>query len=168
MKRPGREDGRPAVSFRIRPARPRDKGAVYDVHTSSIRGLCLGYYPQSDIESWVGLLSPELYEDIIGRKEIIVAQDGGVIVGFGQMDPKLPLLKALYVTPARVRHRVGTRIAGRLEKTARDSGHRVLYLRSTLNAVPFYEYLGYVGDAEEELTLPNGVILGCIGMSKEI
>jgi putative acetyltransferase len=168
MKRQGHEDEKPAVSLRIRTARLTDKRAVYDIHTSSIRGLCLDYYSQSDIESWAGLLSPELYEDIIGRKEIIVAEDGGMIVGFGQMDPQLPLLKALYVTPSRVRHGVGTRIARHLEKTARESGHRALYLRATLNAVPFYEYLGYVSEAEEELALLNGVILACIGMSKEI
>jgi putative acetyltransferase len=55
-----------------------------------------------------------------------------------------------------------------MDAAARASGCTELQLNATLNAVPFYERLGYVSSGRSSNRLPSGVELPCVAMSKSL
>ena len=69
------------------------------------------------------------------------------------------------IQPSRAR---GIRGTVELEQRARASGCRRLWLMSTLNAVPFYQALGFerLRDAMHEL--PEGARLPCVEMNRPL
>ena len=152
----------------IRPARHADCRAIWELHSSAIRQVCGRVYPAEQIEAWAGLLAPDRYQRVIDELVVVVAEDDLGVVGFGQLDPARCLIQAVYVLPDRLRSGLGRALLGELERRARASGCRELWLMSTLNAVPFYEAMGFgrVGDAMHEL--PEGTRLPCVEMSRPL
>jgi putative acetyltransferase len=72
------------------------------------------------------------------------------------------------VHPRVVRHGVGTRLLRTLEELARAVGLSVLYFKSTLNAVPFYQRAGFRVEATATHRIAPEVELACVAMRKEL
>jgi putative acetyltransferase len=150
----------------IRRARQGDKESVWRVHGRAIRESCAVCYPPEVIEIWAGRLRPEKYAEAIDRYEFFVAEEGGVVVGFGELGPEAGAIQGLYVSPAG--RGIGRKLLNKLEETARAHGLKSLRLTSSLNAVAFYERAGF--EAVERLTetIGPGVERGSVRMFKEL
>lgn len=150
----------------IRRARQEDKEAVWRVHGRAIREACAGHYPPEVIDIWAGRLRPEKYAEAIDRYDFFVAEEGGAVVGFGELGREAGEIQGLYVSPAG--RGVGRLLLSKLEETARAYGLKSLRLTSSLNAVRFYERAGF--EAVEELTetIGPGVERGSVRMFKEL
>jgi GrpB-like predicted nucleotidyltransferase (UPF0157 family) len=77
-------------------------------------------------------------------------------------------LTALFVDPAHARCGAGRLLLSTAEHHARASGLPVLTLQSTLTSRPFYERHGYTAAAPESYTLPDGVTIPCVRMTKAL
>jgi len=152
----------------IRRARQEDREAIWRVHGGAIRGTCAGHYPPEVIEIWAGRLRPEKYAGAIDKYEFFVAEEGGVVVGFGELGPEAGAIQGLYVSPEVKGRGVGWKLLCTLEERARAYGLKSLRLTSSLNAVPFYERAGF--RAVEELTeiIGPGVERASVRMFKEL
>jgi putative acetyltransferase len=152
----------------IRRARQEDREAIWRVHGSAIRGTCAGHYPPEVIEIWAGRLRPEKYAEAIDRYDFFVAEEGGRVVGFGELGREAAAIQGLYVSPDVKGRGVGWRLLCTLEERARAYGLKSLSLTSSLNAVPFYERAGF--KAVEELTeaIGPGVERASVRMFKEL
>ncbi len=152
----------------IRRATQEDKEAICHVHGRAIRGTCAGHYSREVVETWAGRLRPEKYAEAIDRYEFFVAEEGGVVVGFGELGQEAGAIQGLYVSPEVKGRGVGWRLLCTLEERARAYGLRSLRLTSSLNAVPFYERAGF--EAVEELTeaIGPGVERASVRMFKEL
>jgi N-acetylglutamate synthase-like GNAT family acetyltransferase len=152
----------------IRRARQEDKEAIWRVHGSAIRETCASHYPREVIEIWAGRLRPEKYAEAIDRYEFFVAEEDGVVVGYGELGPEAGEIQGLYVSPGVKGRGVGWKLLCTLEETARACGLKSLRLTSSLNAVPFYERAGF--EAVEELTetIGPGVERASVRMFKEL
>lgn len=150
----------------IRRARQEDKEAIWRVHGEAIRETCAGHYPPEVIEIWAGRLRSEKYAEAIDKYEFFVAEEDGVIVGYGELGQEAGEIQGLYVSPAG--RGVGRKLLSKLEETARAHGLKSLSLTSSLNAVRFYERAGF--EAVEELTetIGPGVERGSVRMFKEL
>lgn len=126
----------------IREARPEDAQSVRDVHAASIRALGRFHYDEQQIDSWSDLDDVE-YPITEEDTYVVVAEEDGIIVGFGEMDLDGGQLRAIYVSPAESRRGVGTALLRELEAVAQANGLDELHLSASLNAVPFYEHHGY-------------------------
>ena len=71
-----------------------------------------------------------------------MADDDGVIVGFGVLDQESAVVEAVYVITGAGRRGIGLEVLRKLEDRARALGLTVLRLNASLNAVPFYEKAG--------------------------
>ncbi|MGE5278833.1 MAG: GNAT family N-acetyltransferase [Acidobacteriota bacterium] len=138
------------------------------MHVRAIREVCSRSYSAEQIAAWAGLLSPDSYIEVIRERFFVVAEDSSGIVGFGQLDQAAGEVDAVYVLPGRQGEGVGGALLRSLEDAARSVGLERLHLSATLNAVPFYESAGYVGQGAVCHCLPTGVEIECLRMSKKL
>ncbi len=156
------------MTIRIRRAKDADRRGIWTVHVRAIREVCSRSYSADRIASWAGLLTPDSYAAVVSERFLVVAEDAGAIVGFGQLDEPSGEVEAVYVLPDRQGEGIGRALLRSLEDAARAAGSKRLTLSATLNAVPFYESEGFAGESPVVHRLPTGVELPCLRMSKDL
>ena len=152
----------------IRKARQEDKEAIWRVHGGAIRGTCASHYSREVIEIWAGRLRPEKYAEAIDKYDFFVAEEDGVVVGFGELGWEAGAIQGLYVSPDVAGRGVGRKLLRTLEERARAYGLKSLRLTSSLNAVPFYERAGFKTVEELTETIGRGVERASVRMFKEL
>src|SRR4051812_9903261 len=80
-------DARNTDDLVMRPARPGDGAAVFDITWQSVRGLATGHYSAEQIAGWMGERTPAFYEELIANGNMTVAEREGRIVGFVDSEP---------------------------------------------------------------------------------
>lgn len=76
-----------ARTLSIRCAGDADRQDIWTVHVRAIREVCSRSYSAEQIAAWAGLLSPDNYATAVQERVFLVAEDRGVVVGFGQLNP---------------------------------------------------------------------------------
>ena len=152
----------------IRRAGQEDCQFIGSVHAAAVRGIRTALYTPEEIQAWAVPKKPESYEESIHSKEFFVAEEGGVIVGFGVLNQASAEVEAVYVSPEAGRRGIGLAVLRKLEERAGALGLRVLRLNASLNAVPFYERAGYVAQEGSKYRLSTGVEIACVPMVKSI
>jgi N-acetylglutamate synthase-like GNAT family acetyltransferase len=152
----------------IRRATQEDREAVWRVHGGAIRETCASHYSPEVIEIWAGRLRPEKYAEAIDRYEFFVAEEDGVVVGFGELGQEAGAIQGLYVSPSVKGRGVGRELLRTLEERARAYGLKSLRLTSSLNAVAFYERAGFRAVEELTETIGPGVERASVRMFKEL
>lgn len=156
------------MAVSLRPAGDGDRPGICTVHVRAIRKTCSRSYPPEEIDDWAGLLSPDSYTAVLQTRVMIVATDGDMVVGFGQLNPDTGEVDAIYVLPERQGEGIGRMLLNELEEQARARGIATLELSATLNATEFYRRAGYAQRHASVHRLPTGVTLQCIRMSKQV
>lgn len=152
--------------LRLRPATEGDRRALWRLHSRSVAALCQGAYSPREVKTWVELLRPDGYLRPEQPRTVLVAEHEGGLVGFGQLDPLLGELEALYVAPEEAGHGVGSRLLSSLEALAWGAGAAGLNLDASLNAEPFYRARGYARLYPARRVLTPEVQLACVRMRK--
>jgi len=152
----------------IRRARIFDAQPICDLHCASIVAGCRGHYSIVELVQWAASLRPSAYVRLMTCAEVQVFEEGGDLLGFAVSSPDLGLMNAIYVRPESQRRGVGRELVGAMEEVARGRGARELRLDATLNAVPFYEALGYTSRGPSVNRLPSGAELPCVAMGKAL
>jgi putative acetyltransferase len=130
----------------VRTARPADAGAVLDVKRAAIEELAARAYTPVELEAWApDDDAVEEYRSAMSAEQfqVLVAEDDGLIAGYGVLNAAESRVEALFVRPFWTRSGIATRLLRQLEMSAAFDGCTVLSVISSLNAVPFYESLGY-------------------------
>jgi GNAT superfamily N-acetyltransferase len=126
----------------IRAARKDDSGRIHDLHSRSVRELWPGHYTAAQIEGWIAGRTPEGYLPAVLLGEIFVAERGSRLVGFGHA--RRGSVEAIFVEPEAAGTGVGRALVQRAVLEARRGHAGPIRLTATLNAVGFYERLGFV------------------------
>ena len=161
-----------AADVVVRRALPDDAEAVCAVHKASVRGLCAGRYSPEQIEAWIGDRRPERYRHAVteGGEAMVVAErrggGGAGIVGFASLQGAEVV--AVYVSPAAAGRGTGAALLRAIEREARARGVDRLHLSASLNAVPFYEAMGYRRVHATTFFLPGRIELEAVGMEKAL
>jgi len=178
------------MSRLLRPAVPEDAANVGALMRLSASSLSPGYYDakQTDLAAQF-LTTPDL--DLIHDGTLFVVELDGQLVGCGGWSRRKKLftgspgqedlsaeyldpandaakIRAYFIHPGFAKQGVGRQIYEACEDAARSYGFTALELMGTLPGVPFYERLGFQRLEEVNIDLPNGDILPCIRMRKEI
>ncbi len=152
----------------IRLAKIADTEKIAATHIASIKGLCSTCYTPQSIAKWVTVLSPDIYENAIRDKVMIVAEEKGEIFGLGILDLENTEIGAIYIRPKAKGTGCGRQLLLELESIALENNVDQLTLFSTINALGFYQHHGYVSANKTFHELPNGVRLECICMHKTL
>lgn len=149
------------VRLSIRMASACDVPAMARVHVAAVRALCRTHYRAHELSRWISQ-GPGLYSGLMRSATVMVAEQGGAIVGFAAASLANGYVRAVYVAPGAAGSGVGGRLLARLERAARVFGVRRLKVDATLNAAGFYERAGYRKVGRRT----TGLGLGCIRMVK--
>jgi putative acetyltransferase len=154
--------------FRIRRATDQDGAGIYAAHAAAVRVTCRSHYGPEDVESWANRLRPWAYRDDLERRDVVVAEDGERVLGFGVLDAEGAQIRAVYVHPEAGRRGVGGAILQVLERLARLRGLTEARLDSSLNAVAFYAANGWRQGGDTIHTFPGGRDIPCVVMTKTL
>lgn len=127
--------------MRLRPARPGDGQAVFDVTRLSVQALAKDHYAADQIAGWMGARDPAYYEDLIVKGRMIVAERNGAIVGFVDAEPGE--VTRLFVLPEAAGSGLGKRLLDIGIDKAREGHSGPIKLESTINAEGFYRRQGF-------------------------
>lgn len=152
----------------IRKALVTDAEQIWKVHTASIRRFCSGAYTLEQIEEWTAALAPDRYLDTIRTLECVVAEVDGRVQGFCILDLGAGEVHAIYLAPAAAGKGLGRQLMGWAEATAEQHGWKELFVKATLNAVPFYEKCGFQSRCTANHPLPSGTPRACVEMRKSL
>ena len=152
----------------IRRARQEDCESIMNVHVAAVTGICTDLYTREEIQSWATPKKPESYRELISSKEFFVAEESGLMVGFGVLNRESGEVEAVYVSPSAGRRGIGLELLRQLEERATAVGLSLLRLNASLNAVMFYEKAGYVAQQKSTYRLSTGVEIACVPMFKAL
>ena len=154
----------------IRKIKATDKETILSIHKQSVYGICKKCYTEKEMEAWTNNFTPEMFDKGIKDQNNIgvVAQDLNKVVGYGFFNAVDKELKALYLLPEYIKQGVGKKILLRLEEMAKEKNINKLTLKSTINAVNFYQSFGYKKIKEDKFPINEKIFLDCVSMEKEL
>jgi putative acetyltransferase len=145
-----------------------DTKKISQTHKASIQTLCKNFYSAENIKNWTSILNPEIYENAIKEKILIVAEEDGIICGFGILDLDTAEICAVYIHPDHTSKGIAKSILLKLESLAMKNHVDCLNTCSTINALLFYKHQGYIETEKSFHQLPNNTKLECIKMYKKL
>ncbi len=152
----------------IRPAIPSDAERIEGIFSSSIRELAKDHYDALQIASWSGGFGAGRIREQIEAGGVYVAEIDGQMAGFVEINLTTSEVEMVFVDPRHARQRVGSAMLRHVEELASDSGVTTLHLRSSLNAVQFYESQGYVVTEKRIHCNAQGIEFECTIMEKQL
>ncbi len=152
----------------IRTAGLKDREAALRVRASAIRGICKSHYSKQEIKVWNEVARRKSAEPVPESYIVLVAEKGNEVVGLAMLDVDKKEVTSLYVHTEYGGEGIGSSLLRKLEDAAIGKGINSLQLRSTLNAVSFYEEAGYETKEKIKFLLTEEVQLDCVYMEKEL
>ena len=159
---------RSSGTIEVRAGKDPDLAAVARLHRASILSECGSHYTATQLSTWTKRLTLEAYRALVAPRKWYVATIDRRICGFGIVDTNAALINATYVAPERIGMGAGRVLVEAMQTLAVEHGLRRLSLVSTLNAVGFYEHLGFIQDAQMDGSSPGGEDLPGVTMSKSL
>ena len=123
----------------LRPARPGEGQALYDITEAAIRGLAVAHYSAEQIAGWMNGRDEAQYEAAIANGGVIIAIAAARPLGF--VEAAQGEITRLFVRPEAAGQGLGRRL---LERGVEMAGAGEVRLNATLNAAPFYERCGFI------------------------
>ena len=126
----------------LRPYRDGDCPALAQLFTETVHAVCAAGYAPAELDAWAPPEGPDLAEwDARFRAHVtLVAEIGGKIAGFGDIDPASGYLDRLYVGKDFQRRGVGAALCGALERACPA---RPIVTHASRTARGFFEKRGY-------------------------
>jgi len=156
----------------LRPLRPGEMPALVAMQSASFAALATAY-PPALAPAYDAMLRASAYAAEVAESDVWVAEGQGAILGSagwlgqkGKGDEGLARIRKVFVHPEAARQGLATRLVRAAEDRARAAGCTRFMLRAYLNAVPFYETLGYRPDRPGERPLPGGLSMPVLFMRK--
>ncbi len=171
------------ADWKLRVATDEDISAIEKLIPLSVRGLQATYYSAAQMEAALGSAFG-VDRQLILDKTFFVVEHGGEIIGCGgwskrnhqtnRDDAELDTstdsarIRAFFIHPAWARRGIGRRILDECEQMIRAAGFKSVELAATLSGVAFYAVCGYVSGERLDVSLPNGLSLEIVRMTKEL
>jgi GNAT superfamily N-acetyltransferase len=133
--------GAPPVSMRA--ARFEDVSGILRLVEGAIEQGCREHYGERQRQAVFAGYASTLFVDALGPFESLVAEVGGRLAGYAQVDLAGGGLRALFVDASFHGQGVGRALLAAIEARARAAGCRRLGGAMSLNAVSFYAAAGF-------------------------
>ncbi|MDB2272708.1 GNAT family N-acetyltransferase [Halorubrum ezzemoulense] len=156
----------------LREASPEDAAVMARIQSESLRENGEEYYTDEQL----ALLAPaEPDAEAIPEDEFtddscrpIIAELDGLIVGWGSIHLDENVLAATFVDPDYTGQGIGRTIVEELETIARQEGVEELIVPASLNAVGFYETLGFEKQREIDASGPGTPEIPSVELTKQL
>jgi GNAT superfamily N-acetyltransferase len=145
----------------LRPLTVDDLSAARYIHTASFSAAAQDHYARGEIDAFVDFVRSPHYADLLLGNRTVAAWLAGEMVGTAAWSPGEGLsptarVLAVFVRPLFTGEGIGRRLVEYIESEASAAGFHAFELSATLNAVGFFEGLGYRVLRKGTLALPLG------------
>lgn len=137
----------PTTEPTIRPARHRDLDDIGALQTRAIMAFGIDTYGEPACQAWAKI-GVQVRHTLLESGTFFVAEQNGQIVGVAgwtadSREPDCAWPRYVFVDPATAGRGIGRRLMSKVETSVNAAGRSRLMLWASLNAVAFYEVLGY-------------------------
>jgi putative acetyltransferase len=159
---------RTAVQNRgIRDYEAGDAPEIVRLFFETVRSVNRADYSDEQLEAWApGVPDPEEWHARMAGRRTLVAEEGGEVVGFAELeyDGRLDML---YVRKDAVGRGVGRQLYEAVEREARGQGLGWIFTEASITARPFFEQQGF-RVVREQMVSRRGVSMTNFVMEKEL
>lgn len=146
-KDPGLGSGM-ADALELRPVSVDELSTLRYIHASAFKSMANASYPDEEIAAFCSYIYTSAYADLVLGENLFAGYLGGEMVATGGWTPAddngvSARIRSIYVRPLFTGIGIGRRMTLEAEKQARRSGFRSFGARVTVNAIGFFEALGY-------------------------
>jgi len=169
---PASADREPSAQpFRLICAYPGQVQAITQLHRAAIARVPTSYYDEPSRAAWWRTPAKGIDELIAGGRYYVIMSGDHPLAGAGWQpadEPQAALLRAVFVDPAMAGQGLGAKCVSRVEVEVLKAGFTRLLVPAALNAVGFYQRLGYdlIGWGREEME--PGIVLSYRRMAKRL
>ena len=152
---------------RIRDYREGDAPEIVRLFYGTVRSVNRADYSDEQVEAWAPAVpDPDEWHDRMAGRETLVAEEGGEVVGFVELeyDGRLDML---YVRKDAVGRGVGRRLYEAVERKARGQGLGWIFTEASITARPFFEQQGF-RVVREQMVSRRGVSMANFVMEREL
>ncbi len=157
-------------SVRFRQAETTDAQTLWWTKHAAIDGIDTADYTTRELRAWKpdGEAVSDFQRAIESNTfDALIAEVGSETAGYAVLNIDEERIDAVFVHPEYTRRGIATSLVRQLENRARMRDISGLTIVSSLNAVAFYESVGYERDGDKTRTI-NGVDLPFVVMKKEL
>jgi putative acetyltransferase len=144
-----------------------DAPEIVRLFFETVRSVNRADYSDEQLEAWAaGVPDPEEWHARMAGRRTLVAEEGGEVVGFAELeyDGRLDML---YVRKDAVGRGVGRRLYEAVEREARGQGLGWIFTEASITARPFFEQQGF-RVVREQMVSRRGVSMTNFVMEKEL
>jgi len=144
-----------------------DAPEIVRLFFETVRSVNRANYSDEQLEAWApGVPDPEEWHARIAGRRTLVAEEGGEVVGFAELeyDGRLDML---YVRKDAVGRGVGRRLYEAVEQEARGQGLGWIFTEASITARPFFEQQGF-RVVREQMVSRRGVSMANFVMEREL
>lgn len=154
----------------IRRARRPDLDAIAALQTRAIMTFGIDTYGKATCEAWARI-GVQSRHTLLESGIFFVTEQEGQIIGIAgwtadSREPDCAWPRYVFVEPAAARHGIGRQLMIQVETSVRAAGRTRLKLWASLNAVAFYEALGYRSIRPARWPVAAGIEMGFYLMMK--
>ncbi len=153
--------------MRIRNYEARDALEIVRLFFKTVRSVNRAHYSKEQVEAWAPTVpDPQEWHSRMAGRRTMVAEEGGEVVGFAELEGD-GLLDMLYVREDAVGRGVGRRLYEAVERQALSQGSRRIFTEASITARPFFERRGFCVVCEQTVSR-RGVELTNFVMEKNL
>jgi putative acetyltransferase len=144
-----------------------DAPEILRLFFETVRSVNRADYSDEQLEAWApGVPDPEEWHARMAGRRTLVAEEGGEVVGFAELeyDGRLDML---YVRKDAVGRGVGRRLYKAVEQEARGQGLSWIFTEASITARPFFEQQGF-RVVREQMVSRRGVSMANFVMEREL
>lgn len=143
---------------------PSDCAEIAGLFYGTVHTVNAADYTQEQLDAWAdGHVDLEAWNRSFLRRFTVVAEEGGAVVGFGDITPD-GYLDRLYVHRDFQGRGIGSALCGALERAAEAD---TVVTHASITARPFFERRGYAAEREQQV-VRAGVSLTNYVMTKRL
>lgn len=140
------------TGLQIRRFQPEDADQIAQLFHQTVREVNLGDYSSEQVKAWApDDLHFRNWAEVCANRDTYVADDAGVIAGFGELEAN-GHIDCFYCHKDYQRRGVGRQIYAAIEARARDLKLNRLFVEASITAKPFFERLGFMVVKEQQVT----------------
>ncbi len=160
------------IFYRI--ATPNDAQDMVRVHFNAVQAVSTEFYNKEVLMAWSPAPSVQRVDWLAGiilnanSSCHVATSEVGKIMAFAIYLLEEQSLQALYVDPENSTMGIGSTLINRVEKCAELAGANILYLKASINAVPFYQAMGFDHIQKAQQELSDGSFMQSMLMKKTL
>ena len=131
------------MQITIRKMRSEDAKVIAELHKKVVREINSEFYSQGAIKEWTKDISEENVKHQFQNSDWIAAESNNKLVGFGQYSVVDGEIYQINVSPDFLNQNIGRKLYDYMENDFMSRRVEKISLNSTLNAIGFYQKLGF-------------------------